>query len=383
MLTREMMAEREARDLAPYAMRAADSRGRKHPEPEHPLRSAYQRDRERIIHSTAFRRLEYKTQVFVNHEGDHFRTRLTHTIEVAQIARAIARILNVNEDLVEAVALAHDLGHTPFGHSGEDALRECMKEHGGFEHNIHGLRVVDVLECRYPEFRGLNLTYEVRESIAKHTSAYDHPTTREFDPELQPLVEAQIVDAADGIAYISHDLDDAFAAGILTPSAYEEVELLGIVSAEVKKKYPNLDERGQRIQVVRFLINRLVTDICAATLARMQAGGIDSVERVRRAKGHVVAFSAPLQQHKDALQKHLFDRVYHHYRVARMTAKAKRFVQAIFGAYIADPLALPPHDQAWAKEVGLHQAVCDYVAGMTDRYAQEEYLKLFEPNERT
>jgi len=382
-LTREMMAAREARDLAPYAMRSAESRGRVHPEPEHPLRAAYQRDRERIIHATAFRRLEYKTQVFVNHEGDHYRTRLTHTIEVAQIARAIARVLNVNEDLVEAVALAHDLGHTPFGHSGEDALRERMKQHGGFEHNIHGLRVVDVLERRYPEFRGLNLTWEVRESIAKHTTAYDHPTTREFDPELRALVEAQIVDAADGIAYISHDLDDAFAAGILTPSACEQVELLGIVSAEVKARYPNLEEKEHRIQVVRFLINRLVTDICAATLARIESQGIASVDHVRGARTNIVAFSEPLQRLKAALQDHLLANVYHHYRVVRMTSKAKRFVQAIFDAYIADRRQLPPDYQAWAQEVGLHQAVCDYVAGMTDRYAQEEYLKLFEPNERT
>jgi dGTPase len=383
MLTREMMAEREARDLAPYAMRSAESKGRAHAEPEHPLRTAYQRDRERIIHATAFRRLEYKTQVFVNHEGDHYRTRLTHTIEVAQIARAIARIINVNEDLVEAVALAHDLGHTPFGHSGEDALRERMKEHGGFEHNIHGLRVVDVLERRYPEFRGLNLTWEVRESIAKHTTAYDHPTTREFDPELRALLEGQIVDAADGIAYISHDLDDAFAAGILTPSAFEQMELLGIVSAEVKARYPGLEEKEHRIQVVRFLINRLVTDICAATLARIEAQGIASVEHVRRARTNIVAFSEPLQRLKEALRKHLLTHVYHHYRVVRMTTKAKRFVQAIFDAYIDDPRQLPPDHQAWAEEAGLHQAVCDYVAGMTDRYAQEEYLKLFEPNERT
>ncbi len=378
-----MMAEREARDLAPYAMRSALSRGRVHPEPEHPLRTAYQRDRERIIHATAFRRLEYKTQVFVNHEGDHYRTRLTHTIEVAQIARAIARILNVNEDLVEAVALAHDVGHTPFGHSGEDALRECMKDHGGFEHNIHGLRVVDVLERRYPEFRGLNLTWEVRESIAKHTSAYDHPTTREFDPELRSLVEAQIVDAADGIAYISHDLDDAFAAGILTPAAYEQVELLGIVSAEVKSRYPDLDERDHRIQVVRFLINRLVTDICAATLARIESQGIASVEHVRLAPMNIVTFSESLQRLKEALQKHLLDNVYRHYRVVRMTTKAQRFVKEIFEAYLNDRRQLPPDHQMHVQEFGLHEAIRDYVAGMTDRYAQEEYLKLFEPNERT
>ncbi len=381
-MTREEMAAREDRGLAPYAMRSAQSRGRAHPEAEHPQRTAYQRDRERIIHATAFRRLEYKTQVFVNHEGDHYRTRLTHTIEVAQIGRAVARALNVNEDLVEAVALAHDLGHTPFGHSGEDALRELMKDHGGFEHNVHGLRVVDLLERSYADFRGLNLTWEVRESIAKHVTTYDHPKISAFDPELRPLVEAQIVEAADGTAYIAHDVDDALAAGLLDESAYERTALLAEVAREVDGRFGRLDERRRRTQVVRALINRLVGDLCATTSARIEEMKIGSVEDVRRAPANVVGFSPETQRLKDDLQQYLFVNVYRHYRVMRMANKAKRFIQEIFHAYVTQPNQLPPDYQEWAKREGLEQAVCDYLAGMTDRYAQDEYLKLFFPYER-
>jgi len=382
-LTREEIEKREERELAPYAMRSAASRGRVHAEPEHPLRPAYQRDRERIIHATAFRRLEYKTQVFVNHEGDHYRTRLTHTVEVAQVARAIARALNLNEDLAEAVALAHDLGHTPFGHSGEDALREVMKDHGGFEHNLHGLRVVDVLERRYAQFRGLNLTWEVRESIAKHVTTYDHPRTREFDPELRPLLEAQVVEAADGIAYISHDLDDALGAGILNRGVFSEVKLLAAVEREVSGRNAGLDERAHRSEAVRTLINLLVTDLCRSTAERIREGNVASVEAVRRAPRNLVGFSPGVHPLKEDLQTYLFEHVYQHYRVARMANKARRFVTDIFRAYVNEPKQLPPDYQAWAVEAGLHQGVCDYVAGMTDRYAQDEYLKLFSPYERT
>lgn len=382
MLTREEIERREAAWLAPYAMRSAESRGRVHPEQEHPLRTAYQRDRERIIHSTAFRRLEYKTQVFVNHEGDHYRTRLTHTIEVAQIARAIARFLNLNEDLTEAVALAHDLGHTPFGHSGEDALRVLMKDHGGFEHNLHGLRVVDVIERRYPDFPGLNLTWEVRESIAKHSTAYDRPIVRDFEPELQPLLEAQVVEAADWIAYISHDLDDAFTAHILDESAYGEVEILSEVHDEVRRRSPNATPRERRSEVVRAIINLLVTDLCRTTSERIRTLGIASPDDVRHAPGPLVGLSKDLEVKRDALQKYLLDKVYRHYRVARMANKARRFVEELFRAYVEQPLQLPPDYQRWAEQEGLHQAVCDYIAGMTDRYAQDEYLRLFAPFER-
>ena len=380
MQEREQMEAREDGSLAAYAMRSAASRGRAHPQPEHANRTAYQRDRERIIHSSAFRRLQYKTQVYVNHEGDHYRTRLTHTMEVAQIARAVARILNVNEDLTEAVALAHDLGHTPFGHSGEDALRELMKEHGGFEHNIHGLRVVDVLEHRYPAFDGLNLTWEVRESIAKHTTRYDHPSMQGFDPDLRPVIEAQIVEAADGIAYISHDLDDALAAGILDESVFERVALLREIHGRIARD--SMPPQFVRPEVVRSLINLLATDLCRTTGRRMEEMGLRSVEDVRRAPESVVAFSPELQPKKDDLQAYLHVNVYQHYRVARMTNKARHFVKQLFGAYVANPMQLPPYYQAWVEREGLEQGVCDYIAGMTDRYAQDEYKKLFMPYER-
>ena len=382
MLTREAMEEREARELATYAMRSSKSRGRVHPEAEHPLRAAYQRDRERIIHSTAFRRMQYKTQVFVNHEGDHYRTRLTHTTEVAQIARAIARVLNVNEDLTEAVALAHDIGHTPFGHSGEDALRELMKDHGGFEHNTHGLRVVDVLEHSYPHFRGLNLTWEVRESIAKHVTSYDHPVVSEFKPELRPLIEAQIVEAADGIAYTSHDLDDALAAGILDGHAYDDVKLLREVARQVDQRTPNLAPQHRRHEVVRTLINLLVSDLCEHTLEHIREENITSPDDVRRAPANVATFSKKVRPIKEELEKYLFHNVYRHYRVARMTNKAKHFVKDLFKAFIEQPRQLPPFYQAWVEEEGLHQGICDYIAGMTDRYAQDEYKRLFAPFER-
>jgi dGTPase len=376
------MERREERELAPYAMHSIASRGRVHPESEHPLRTAYQRDRERVIHATAFRRLEYKTQVFVNHEGDHFRTRLTHTIEVAQIARAVARTLNLNEDLTEAVALAHDLGHTPFGHSGEEALRELMKDYGGFEHNVHGLRVVDVLESRYAAFRGLNLTWEVRESIAKHVTTYDHPTIREFDPELRPLLEAQVVDASDGIAYISHDLDDALAAGILDWKAFDEVDLLAAVKADV----PNADampERERRNECVRRLINLLVTDLCHTTTELIRRLNIKDVQAVRAAPGKIVCFSQNIGALKDDLQKYLFEHVYQHYRVSRMADKAKRFLKEIFAAYVREPKQLPPDYREYEGVAGLHDNLRDYIAGMTDRYALDEYMKLFAPYERT
>lgn len=382
MLTREEMENREARELAPYAMRSSESQGRVHPEPEHPLRTAYQRDRERIIHATAFRRLEYKTQVFVNHEGDHYRTRLTHTIEVAQIARAIARALNLNEDLTEAVALAHDLGHTPFGHSGEDALRELMKEFGGFEHNVHGLRVVDVLEHRYADFPGLNLTYEVRESIAKHVSTFDNPTVKEFHPELRPLLEAQIVDASDGIAYISHDLDDALNAGILGWDAFQQVELLQKIEQEIPEK-SRADERTRRNEAVRHLINLLVTDLCRTTADLIREMQISSVDAVRHAPRNVVGFSPAIVDLKDKLQQHLFTHVYQHYRVARMSNKARRFLKEIFQAYAKEPRQLPPDYQKHDSKEELYGNIRDYIAGMTDRFAQDEYMKLFSPYERT
>ena len=293
-LTRESLEEREDRELAGYAMRSGDSRGRVYEEQEHPFRSAFQRDRDRIIHSTAFRRLEYKTQVFVNHEGDHYRTRLTHTLEVAQIARSIARALRLNEDLVEGLALVHDLGHGPFGHSGEEALQAMMVDHGGFEHNQQSLRIVDHLERRYPQFDGLNLTWEVRESIVKHETPYDHPEVGEFGKVKGSLLEAQVVDLADRIAYDSHDLDDCLNAGILEEERLKSLSLWRQASEAVCKAQGQLGSHMRRYQTVRYLINEQVTDLVNTTLGGLNQHAIDSVEAVREHGARLVDFSAEL-----------------------------------------------------------------------------------------
>jgi len=383
MLTSKEIESREERELAPYAMKSKDSRGRKHPEEEHPYRSIYQRDRDRIIHSTAFRRLEYKTQVFVNHEGDYYRTRLTHTIEVSQIARSIARALNLNEDLAEAIALAHDLGHTPFGHSGEDALRKLMEGHGGFEHNLHGLRVVDILEQKYPNFPGLNLSWEVKESIVKHISPYDHTSnTTEYNIDERPLLEAQIVDKADSIAYDNHDLDDSLKAGIITDDDLQAVDLWRETQKKVKQKYVINNHDILIAQTIRTLINMEVTDLLDNTLSRLKSEGIKTVKDVRNHPGLIVSFSPALSEQKRKLQNFLFKNVYQHYRVARMSDKAKRFLEELFVAFINNPKQLPSEYQKWIEKAGLYQAVCDYIAGMTDRFAQDEYKKLFYPYER-
>ena len=383
MLTSKEIESREERELAPYAMKSKDSRGRKHPEEEHQYRSIYQRDRDRIIHSTAFRRLEYKTQVFVNHEGDYYRTRLTHTIEVSQIARSIARALNLNEDLAEAIALAHDLGHTPFGHSGEDALKKLMEGHGGFEHNLHGLRVVDILEQKYPNFPGLNLSWEVKESIVKHISPYDHTsTTTEYNIDERPLLEAQIVDKADSIAYDNHDLDDSLKAGIITDSDLQTVDLWRETQKKVKQKYVINNHDILIAQTVRTLINMEVTDLLENTLSRLKREGIKTVKDVRNHPNLIVSFSPALSEQKKKLQNFLFKNVYQHYRVARMSDKAKRFLEELFIAFINNPKQLPIEYQRWIEEAGLYQGVCDYIAGMTDRFAQDEYKKLFYPYER-
>jgi len=383
MLTSKEIENREERELAPYAMKSKDSKGRKYPEEEHQYRSIYQRDRDRIIHSTAFRRLEYKTQVFVNHEGDYYRTRLTHTIEVAQIARSIARALNLNEDIAEAIALAHDLGHTPFGHSGEDALKKLMAGHGGFEHNLHGLRVVDILEQKYPNFPGLNLSWELKESIVKHTSPYDHtPITTEYNAHERPLLEAQIVDKADSIAYDNHDLDDSLKAGLITDEDLQTVDLWRETQKKVKQKYV-ISDRGILIaQTIRTLINVEVTDLLENTLSRLKREGITTVADVRNHPELLVSFSPALSEQKKKLQRFLFKNVYQHYRVARMSDKAKRFLEELFLAFINNPRQLPTEYQRWIEEAGLYQAVCDYIAGMTDRFAQDEYKKLFYPYER-
>lgn len=382
MLTREEQEKREDSCLAPYAMKSMHTRGRVYPEDEHPYRSIYQRDKDRIIHSTAFRRLEYKTQVFVNHEGDYYRTRLTHTIEVAQIARSIARVLCLNEDLSEAIALAHDLGHTPFGHSGEDALRVLMKDHGGFEHNIQGLRVVDILEKRYSQFSGLNLSWEVRESIAKHKMLSNNPNVKQFDLSRQPLLEAKIVDIADSIAYDNHDIDDSLKAGLITEGGLEEVELWRYAKEKVRKQYNNINKEMENLHTIKYLINLEVTDLIEHTQSMINKMKIKTTDDVQKSKENLVSFSPEISKKKLELQEFLQQNAYNHYRVVRMADKAKRFVEELFKTFVENPMQLPPEYQKWIEEAGLYQGVCDYIAGMTDRFAQDEYLKLFYPYER-
>lgn len=358
------------------AFRCEDTKGRLYPEKEHPYRSCYQRDRDRIVHSTAFRRLEYKTQVFVNHEGDYYRTRLTHTLEVAQIARSIARALSLNEDLTEAIALAHDLGHTPFGHAGEDALKELMKGHGGFDHNIHGLRVVDMLEERYPDFKGLNLTWEVREGIVKHSTSYDKPPQiQAFNPGMPPTLEAQVVDIADEIAYDNHDLDDGLTSGFLDEKELCKVDLWGGISRKIDKQYPGIKDEIRKFQVIRRLIDLQVTDIVEESLKNLsKARG--------KSKARLIVFGSALQEKRRPLREFLKKNLYQHYKVVRMSNKAEMFINGLFNVYLAKPDQLPPTSFSRIKKEGKRRVVCDYIAGMTDRYAQDEYKKLFQPYER-
>ncbi len=374
--------ELEEKILAPYATKSKDSRGRVHPEEEHPYRTCFQRDRDRIIHSTAFRRLEYKTQVFVNHEGDHFRTRLTHTIEVTQIARSIARALRLNEDLAEAVALAHDLGHTPFGHAGEEALHEIMKDNGGFEHNRQSLRVVDYLEEKYPEFPGLNLTYEVREGIVKHETDWDKPFPEGFNPEEKPVLEAQIVNLADEIAYNCHDIDDGLYSKVLSQQMLEEVELWMILYKKLKEKYTNLSGAKVRHFMVRQMINWEVSDLLQTTGQKLKELGINAIEDVRRAKEQIITFSPGLQKLNSELKSFLFQHMYKHFRMVRMADKARRILTDLFEAYLENPEQLPGSTREKLKTEDKMRVVCDYIAGMTDRFAQQEYKKLFDPFEK-
>jgi dGTPase len=382
--TRQALEEREAAALAPYAMPSRASRGRRHAEAEHSFRMAFQRDRDRIIHSTAFRRLEYKTQVFVNHEGDYYRTRLTHTMEAAQVTRTIARALGLNEDLAEAVALAHDLGHTPFGHAGERTLDRLMRPHGGFEHNAQSLRIVEVLEERYPRFRGLNLTWEVREGIVKHSTRYDRPQVVEYDASLAPCLEAQIVDFADEIAYGAHDVDDGLKSGMLDPDDLLTVPLWAESLGTATASAAGASTAVQHYQAVRRLIDAMASDLIDTVLARIRDEGIDGLDAVRAVKPRLVEFSPDMTRRQGELKAFLYDRLYTHHRVTRMTQKADRIMSALFEVYMHEPRQLPPHVLRRAHEEGesVARAVADYIAGMTDRFALEEYKKLFDPYER-
>ncbi|HET9700937.1 MAG TPA: deoxyguanosinetriphosphate triphosphohydrolase [Burkholderiales bacterium] len=371
--------------LAPYAVGDADSRGRRVAEPSPKGRGEFQRDRDRIVHSTAFRRLEYKTQVFVNHEGDLFRTRLTHSLEVAQIARSIARALRLNEDLTEAIALAHDLGHTPFGHSGQDALNACMKPYGGFEHNLQSLRVVDVLEERYAAFDGLNLCYETREGILKHCSRTNARLLGELGERFlrnrRPSLEAQLCNLADEIAYNNHDVDDGLRSGLVSLDQLAEVTAFARPLRQVRKLHPGLPERRVIHETVRRMIAVLVSDLSESSARNIREADPVSVEEVRRAPA-LVAFSPGVQHEQQELKSFLRDHLYRHYRVQRMAAKAKRVVQDLFHAFTSDPRLLPPQDQARAAG-DPHRAAADYIAGMTDRYAIREHRRLFAVDEAT
>jgi dGTPase len=381
MITRAELEEREERTLAPYAARSGRHRGRRHPEPEHPYRTAYQRDRDRVIHSAAFRRLEYKTQVFVNHEGDYYRTRLTHSMEAAQISRTIARAMALNEDLCEVLALAHDLGHTPFGHSGQDALHECMKAHGGFEHNLQGLRVVELLERRYARFPGLNLTWDTRESMRKHTVRPSLPVEPEYEPAWSPLLETTVVDISDSIAYDAHDLDDGLKAGLIAEGQVGKLELWREAAARTGEDLAAMDPELRMRTVVRSIIDLEVTDLVKASQEALARMNVRSVEDVRKSRELPVRFSEAMARRKAQVQEFLQQEFYRHHRVVVMSEKAKRFITALFGAYTANPDQLPPRFREWASQVGVPRAVSDYLAGMTDRYAQDEYRRLFHPFE--
>jgi dGTPase len=365
--------------LAPYAAHSEQSRGRCHAEPEAQGRTAFQRDRDRVIHCSAFRRLEYKTQVFVNHEGDLFRTRLTHSLEVAQIGRAIARQLGANDDLVEAISLAHDLGHTPFGHAGQDALHECMKAYGGFEHNLQSLRVVDELEERYGGFNGLNLSFEAREGILKHCSLENARKLGElgerFLRKRQPSLEAQIANLADEIAYNNHDIDDGLRSGLLQLGQLEDVPLFARHANEVRAAFPDIGERRMVNETVRRMINTLIVDLATETERRITSAQPASIDEVREAQP-LAAFSPAVRKEADVLKSFLLHNLYRHFRVMRMTTKAKRIVTDLFRAFLDEPRLLPQDHQARVAE-NKARAIADYVAGMTDRYAMKEHQRLF------
>ncbi|MBI5888640.1 MAG: deoxyguanosinetriphosphate triphosphohydrolase [Deltaproteobacteria bacterium] len=378
-------AELEAMRLAPYASKSFETKGRRHREAEHPFRTPFQRDRDRIIHSNAFRRLEYKTQVFVYHEGDHYRTRLTHTIEVAQISRTIARALELNEDLSEAIALAHDLGHPPFGHSGEKVLDRLMKDHGGFEHNGHSLRIVQELEKRYPAFDGLNLTWEVREGIVKHNSEHDRPGMNDdYEKDRPPCLEAQIVDIADEIAYNNHDIDDGLLSEMIDPDALKGVELWNGYFNEIKAAHPDADFKILKYQTIVRIINAQVTDLVDTVRAAIEEKGIKSLADVRAGKKAIARFSPAMEKKNRQLKKFLYENLYRHHRVERMADKAERIVTELFNAYKRAPRLLPPRLCSLIEHSGRekHRVICDHIAGMTDRFALDEYKKLFDPYEK-
>lgn len=368
----------EDRALAPYGMRSSNTKGRAYLDNEPDYRTVFQRDRDRILHTTAFRRLEYKTQVFINFEGDHFRTRLTHTLEVAQVGRTLARALGANEDLVEAICLAHDLGHSPFGHSGETALARLMKDFGGFEHNKQSLRIVTELEQRYPEFPGLNLSWEVREGMVKHESEFDRAEIREYDPNLRGNLEAQIANVADELAYTTHDLDDGLRSGMIHPQMLDGIALWEILKETYKWRGPILEDM-ERHRMIRQLVGMLVTDMVQATDTRLKESAVKSVLDIQKLSYNVIGFSEDMYRRNRELKDFLYQKLYRNYRVVRMTVKAENTIKDLFEAYKTEPAILPNHVQKMIGVRGLERTICDYIAGMTDRYAIEEHQRLFDP----
>lgn len=380
---RKDLEDFEEKFLAHCAFSSKKSSGRDFSEPESEFRTVFQRDRDRIIHSRAFRHMEYKTQVFVNHVGDYYRTRLTHTLEVAQIAKSVAKTLMLNEDLTEAISLAHDIGHTPFGHAGEEALRELMAEDGGFEHNRQGLRVVEKLEFRTDKYNGLNLTVETREGIAKHRSEYDSPGvefSKAFLPGKSPFLEAQIVNVADEVAYNNHDIDDGLKSGFLSLSQLNEIPLW----RETMDSVSDSDEKNEkllRIKAVRELIGRQIEDVIMTSEENIEKSGVKSIEDVRE-NPPLIDFSRKMKKDNRLLKEFLYHNLYQHYKVVKMQDKAKRFVTRLFESYLREPRQLPPFHQSRIQNEGEKRVICDYIAGMTDRYALDEYSRLFEPYTR-
>lgn len=377
--TRQQLEELEDQFLAPYAVCSKDSKGRINPEDEPDFRTVFQRDRDRILHTTAFRRLEYKTQVFINYEGDYYRTRLTHTLEVAQIGRSVARALGANEDLVESICLAHDLGHPPFGHSGERLLGRLMMDHGGFDHNRQSFRIVTEIENRYPDFPGLNLTWEVLEGIVKHETEYDVANARDFDPNLRGHLEAQITNAADELAYTAHDLDDGLRSGMITPDQLAGISLWEVINESIGRRRSDALDELNRHRLIRRLIGIEITDLIQSIDRMIRRSGIRTVAELQELPYNVVGFSEDMHRRNRELKDFLYQHLYNHYRVVRMAVKAEQIIESLFNAFIKEPAILPDHFQKSIDDIGLEATVCDYIAGMTDRFAIDEYQKIFDP----
>ena len=376
---REFQESSEENYLASYAIHSKSSKGRKYSESEPDYRTCFQRDRDRVLHTTAFRRLEYKTQVFINYEGDYYRTRLTHTLEVTQIGRTIARALGANEDLVEVICMAHDMGHPPFGHSGETTLNLLMNDHGGFNHNHHSYRIVTEIEKRYPDFPGLNLSWEVLEGMVKHETEYDKTDVVDFDPNLRGHLEAQITNVADELAYTSHDLDDGLRSGIITPAMLNGIELWQMASGKYHIENCDLDDLTRHL-IIRELTGLQVTRMINTSSERIKSSGVNTAKELQSLPQNVVGFDEEMKQHNRFLKDFLFKNMYRHYRVVRMHKKAERILSDLFTAYVDEPSMLPMQFQEQIQEKGKQRTICDYLAGMTDRFAVDEYSKLFDPS---